>query len=167
MPPFPGAPFTVPTYRNIDRSRHYGLEAGFGVRLGRDVRAQLAYTYARYEFVKDSLYAGKRIPGAPGHMVSAELNYLNPRGLSLAPRVDWVPQAYNVDNANTAGTTAWITLGLRAEYMVGTTGLRVFGDVRNIADAKYSGSVQVNDANGRFFEPADGRAVSVGLRYER
>ena len=26
--PFPGAPFTIPRYRNIDRSRHTGVEVG-------------------------------------------------------------------------------------------------------------------------------------------
>src|SRR5262249_52330338 len=28
VPPFPGAPFTIPRFQNIDRSRHLGVEVG-------------------------------------------------------------------------------------------------------------------------------------------
>ena len=58
--PFPGAPFTVPTYRNAPRTRHYGLETGLEYHLQgglfrrgakRDeARLRLAYTFAQYRF---------------------------------------------------------------------------------------------------------------------
>ena len=52
VPPFAGAPFTVPTYRNAPRTRHYGIESGVEVDLPVGV-ARLAYTFARYRFVED------------------------------------------------------------------------------------------------------------------
>ena len=173
--PFPGAPFTVPTYANIPESRHYGFEAALGVPLARgllasgdrdQLDARVAYTYARYRFVQDTAYQGNEIPGAPRHMVNAELRYRHPAGLTLTPRVDWVPQAYPVNNANSAVNTSWVSLGLRGEWLLGATRLTAFGEVRNLADERYSGSVQVNEANGRFYEPADARSFSFGLRYQ-
>lgn len=35
--------------------------------------------------------------------------------------------------------------------------------VDNITDKKYVGSVIVNEANGRFYEPSPERSVTVGL----
>ncbi len=34
--PFPGAPFTIPRFTNIDRSRHTGVEFGAGAVVVRD-----------------------------------------------------------------------------------------------------------------------------------
>ena len=55
--PFPGAPFTIPRFQNIDRSRHTGVEVGGDLLLAKDIapriglgsigdalRARLAYT---------------------------------------------------------------------------------------------------------------------------
>ena len=42
--------------------------------------------------------------------------------------------------------------------------VNVFGRVDNLLDKDYVGSVIVNDGNGRYFEPADGRNWSAGIR---
>jgi iron complex outermembrane receptor protein len=38
-----------------------------------------------------------------------------------------------------------------------------YARVNNLFDRDYVGSVIVNDRNGRYFEPADGRNFSAGL----
>jgi iron complex outermembrane receptor protein len=175
--PFPGAPFTVPTYRNAPRTRHYGLETGLEYQLRRgifrhgtdadDVRLRLAYTFARYRFVEDSQYVGNEIPGAPKHHLQAEVRYQHPSGFSLAPRVEWVPGSYFINSANTASNDGWATLGLRAEYGFDRLGLTAFVAGENLTDTRYSASVQVDNAAGRSFEPADGRAFYLGFRWSR
>jgi iron complex outermembrane recepter protein len=175
--PFPGAPFTVPTYRNAARTRHYGLETGLEYQLRRgifrhgtdadDVRLRLAYTFARYRFVEDSQYVGNEIPGAPKHHLQAEVRYQHPSGFSLAPRVEWVPGSYFINSANTAFNDGWATLGLRAEYGFDRLGLTAFVAGENLTDTRYSASVQVDNAAGRSFEPADGRAFYLGFRWSR
>ena len=63
--PFPGAPFTIPRYQNIDRSRHLGVEVGSTLLLLHDVSRQLglgsvgdtlalrlAYTWSHFVFVR-------------------------------------------------------------------------------------------------------------------
>jgi outer membrane receptor protein involved in Fe transport len=65
--PFPFAPFTIPRYRNIERSRHTGVEAGADVVLGEDIArrvglgdagdslaARVSYTWSRFVFVNDA-----------------------------------------------------------------------------------------------------------------
>lgn len=173
--PFPGATFTVPTYRNSPRTRHYGVETGLSLQLPGavfvrgDVRDHLtlhgAYTFARYKFVDDSSYQDHDIPGAPSHHATLELRYTHPSGFSLAPSVEWTPQGYFVNSANTVRNSAWVTLGVRAEWAVPTTGMAVFIAGQNLTDRRYSGSVQVDNAAGKFFEPADGRSFYAGVRW--
>jgi iron complex outermembrane receptor protein len=176
--PFPGAPFTVPSYRNAVRSRHYGVEAGLAWQVpgaifvrrdeGRDqVTTRLAYTYGRFRYVDDATYGDKDIPGAPAHHANAELEYEHPSGLSIAPRVEWVPRSYFVDSENTVENGAWATLGLRVEWSIARAGVAAFAEGRNLFDRRYAGSVQVDNAAGRYYEPADRRAVYAGLRWAR
>jgi iron complex outermembrane receptor protein len=174
--PFPNAPFTVPTYRNADRTRHYGVETGLGYTLpmslltgaggGDRLGARVAYTFARYRYVEDAEYKGNDIPGAPGHVLQGEVVYRHPSGLTLRPNVEWVPGSYYVNSANTESNDGWTTLGMRAELLVPRLGAMLFVEGRNLADERYSGSVNVDDAAGRFYQPADARSVYLGLRWQ-
>jgi iron complex outermembrane receptor protein len=130
-------------------------------------RLRLAYTFARYRFVNDPEHQGNDIPGAPEHHIQAEVRYQHPSGFSLAPRLEWVPKSYFINSENWASNRGWATLGVRAEQDLPRLGLTVFGAVENLTDTKYSGSVQVDNAAGRSFEPADGRAFYVGFRWNR
>jgi len=174
--PFPGAPFTVPTYRNAAKSRHSGIEIGASVTQvlnaftssdgGDGVTLEGSYTYGRNRFVKDSVFSGNQIPGVPEHVVHAAVRYLHPSGLTVTPSVEWVPAAYFVDSENTAMNDGWTSLGLRAEYAT-RTGMTFFIAGDNLADARYSASVQVDNAAGRSYEPSDGRTFYAGLRWTR
>ncbi|MGH7659116.1 MAG: TonB-dependent receptor domain-containing protein, partial [Gemmatimonadales bacterium] len=175
--PFPGAAFTVPTYRNAAKTRHYGLEAGleyqipgnlFTSRLGGDwLTLRGAYTFAQYRFVEDSTFEGNDIPGAPHHQLSAELRYSHPSGFSLGPIIEWVPGTYFVDSGNTTTNRGWFLLSARADWDIGSTGLSAFLQARNLTDTNRATSVQVDNANGRYYEPVDGRSIYAGLRFSR
>lgn len=172
--PFPGAGFTVPTYRNSERSRHYGLEAGFGYTVphpifsrahgGDELKVAGAWTWARNQYVDDDLYGGNDIPGAPEHLVQARVRWKHPAGLTVSPNLEWVSGSYYVNSENTVENRGWTVLGLRAAWEISDTGLDVFVEGRNLTDERYSGSVNVDDASGRFFQPADGRSFVAGLR---
>jgi iron complex outermembrane receptor protein len=164
--PFAGAPFTVPTYRNVPRSRHYGLETGLEATLPVGV-ARVAYTFARHRFVSDPVYGGNELPGAPQHHLQAQLRLQHPSGVSITPSVEWVPSAYFVDSGNTETNDGWATLGLRAEFTVPRLGLTAFAAGQNLTDTRYAASVQVDNAAGQSFEPADGRSFYVGFQWAR
>jgi iron complex outermembrane receptor protein len=165
--PFPGATFTVPSYRNADRTRHQGVEAGLGARLAGGVSTRVAYTFAKFRYVDDPTYGDNELPGAPAHHVLAEVKLDLPKGLSVAPQVEWIPGSYHVNSENTRHNEAWSTLGVRGEWKLDGEGLTAFVEGRNLLDRRYSASVQVDNAAARFFEPADRRAVYAGLRWSR
>lgn len=175
--PFPNAPFTVPTYRNSPKTRHAGLEAGAAYQLPggvfmrgaiRDhVETRFAYTYSRFTFVDDSVYDGNDIPGAPHHHAMLEVKYRHPSGFSIAPTLEIVPKDYFVDSRNTVRNDAWNTVGVRAEWTSSQTGFTAFMAGQNLTNRRYSASVQVDNARRNYYEPADGRSVYAGLRWQR
>jgi iron complex outermembrane receptor protein len=176
--PFPGAPFTIPRFRNIDRSRHTGVEVGAEVRVAKDLAQRLglgtigdelklraAYTWSRFVFVDDPTFGGNRLPGAPDHFVRAELRYDHRSGFWIAPGVEAVPEGYFVDSPNTVKTDPYALFHLRAGYNYEPWKLALFFEARNLTDARYVSSVQTDSANGRFFEPGDGRAFYGGVQW--
>ena len=177
VPPFAGASFTVPTYRNVERSRHRGIEAGAGDELARGVLSRGAdpdrlvlhasYTLARNEYVRDARDAGHELPGAPRHYGSVELSYIHPSGLTVTPSIEVVPSGYYVNSANTVRNDGWSNVGVRAEWSLARIGATAFFSARNLANRVQSQSVQVDNGVGKYFEPSDRRAFYAGVRWGR
>ena len=175
--PFPGATFTVPSYRNAEQTRHLGLEAGlesvFPIRLlpGGDSMEQLelrlAYTWSRFTYESDPEMAGNEIPGIPSHVLQMEASYSHPSGVTFAPSLEWVPDDTYVDSANSVRSDGWLALGLRAEWAIDAIGAVAFAEARNLTDEVYSPTFSVDDAAGRYFQPADGRSLYAGVRWHR
>jgi iron complex outermembrane recepter protein len=177
VPPFAGASFTVPTYRNVERSRHRGIEAGLGEELARSVLSggarpdrlvlHASYTLARNEYIRDARHGDHELPGAPRHYGSVELSYIHPSGLSVTPSIEVVPSGYYVNSANTVKNAAWSNAGIRAEWSMARIGATAFVSGRNLANRVQSQSVQVDNAVGKYFEPSDGRTFYAGVRWGR
>ena len=94
------------------------------------------------------------------------MSYTHPAGFTLTPSLEWVPESYFVNSANTDRNLGWATLGLRAEWLWPRTGLAVFAAAQNLTNHLYSASVQVDNDAGRYYEPADRRSVYAGVRFE-
>ena len=176
--PFPFAPFTIPRFRNIDRSRHTGMEMGLsavlledlarraGVGRGGDsLSARTSYTWSRFVFVDDANFGNNDLPGAPRHFILAELRYDLTCGFWIAPGVEVVPHGYFVNSENNARTQAYTLFNLRMGYDYKPWNLGVFFEARNLTNAVYASSVQVDAANRRFYEPGDGRAFYGGVQW--
>ena len=167
--PFPDAPFTIPSYRNVPRTRHRGAEVGLGGLIAPDLfgfarlSGRAAYTYSDFRFVDDPDYGDNLLPGAPRHLVRAELRFDGPAGVWIAPAIDVSPSPYFVDSANTASNARYFVWNLSAGWDGPAFGL--FLQLTNLGDTIYSAAVQVDNALGRYFEPADGRSVAGGIRW--
>ena len=168
--PFPGAPFTIPSFRSAPETRHTGIEMALDATLhqglfttGDSLAARTAYTFSRFRYVDDPLYFDNHLPGAPRHIVRSELRYDHPRGFWVAPNVDWSPATYFMDSANTARNDKYAVLNLRAGFDRRQWSL--FFEAANLTDRLYSAAVQVDSETGNFFEPANGRSAYVGMRY--
>ena len=176
--PFPGAPFTIPRYRNIDRSRHTGVEAGVDLLLVKDIlsriglgragdtlRARAAYTWSRFVFVNDVNFGDNDLPGAPRHFIQTELRYDHGSGFWMAPGLDIVPKGYFVNSENDARNNPYTLVNFKAGFEHKPTGIGVFFEARNLTDTTYSAAVATDDANRRFFFPGDGRSFYGGLSW--
>ena len=176
--PFPGAPFTIPRYRNIDRSRHTGVEAGVDLLLVKDIlsriglgrtgdalRARAAYTWSRFVFVNDVNFGDNDLPGAPRHFIQTELRYDHGSGFWMAPGFDIVPKGYFVNSQNDARNDPYTLVNFKAGFEHTPSGLGVFFEARNLTDTSYSAAVATDDANRRFFFPGDGRSFYGGVSW--
>lgn len=176
--PFPGAPFTIPRFRNIDRSRHTGVEVGTGLLLAEDVsgrfglngvndtlRFNTAYTWSNFVFVDDVNFGDNDLPGAPEHLLHSEVRYDHPLGFWFAPNVEIVPVGYYVTSENTVRSDPYTLVNLRLGYDFKRWNVDFFFEARNLGDKKYMSAIVVDDATGRFIEPGDGRAFYAGVSY--
>ncbi|HEU0202482.1 MAG TPA: TonB-dependent receptor [Burkholderiaceae bacterium] len=164
------------TFRNVARTRRDGAEAILSWRPGA-WSATLGAAYIDARFDSDFLTcgpapcttpnlpvaAGNSLPGVPAASAFFELTHraawfdttLSVRGQSRIA----------VDDRNTdhAGGYAIASLAVARTFEVGKTRPRLFVRVDNLFDKPYFGSVIVNEANGRFFEPAPGRTWLAGV----
>lgn len=158
---------------NADNTVHQGVEIGLAgsftrdlLRAGDTLNWQLAYTFGRFRFDNDRVYGNAAIPGIPEHYVRAKLDYANTLGWTLSPNIEYVPQGYFVDLANTLSTDPYLLLGLNASYKFSDT-LRVFVDARNLTDKVYAATtgviVNANGADSAQFAPGEGRSVYAGV----
>jgi hypothetical protein len=92
--PFPGAPFTIPSYRSAPNTRHRGVELALDATLrkglltaGDAISARTAYTFSRFRYIDDPTYFNNHLPGAPRHIVRSELRYDHPLLLSASHSV--------------------------------------------------------------------------------
>jgi iron complex outermembrane receptor protein len=130
----------------------------------------LAYTFSDFRFDNDPLYGNSELPGAPRHFLRAELLYKHPSGVYFGPNVEWVPQAYFVDSANTLDTEPYVLWGFKAGYNPEKSSFSAYIDARNLADTPYIASTGItnvaNPAVTNLFEPGTGRAVYAGVKYK-
>ena len=173
--PFPVAAFCV--IGNADKTIHQGVEVAFGASILKSMFVSgerpdrlwlnIAYTFSDFRFDSDSLYGNNEIPGAPRHYLRAELLYKHPAGFYFGPNVEWVPEAYFVDSANTLDTEAYAIWGLKAGYDSGN-GLSLYIEGRNLSDKRYIASTGITNvadpALTTLFEPGTGRAVFAGVK---
>lgn len=160
---------------NADRTIHQGIEAGLGVAVFKNIFTNipdadkiwlnLAYTLNDFRFDNDPAFGNNQLPGAPRHFLRAEVLYKHANGFYIGPNIEWVPQAYYVDNANTLTSDAYAIWGLKAGVDDGTYSMYL--EARNIANTAYIASssiAQTANAASPLFEPGTGRAVYAGMR---
>lgn len=168
------SPFSLCTVVNADRTVHQGIEAGIGVAFLKSIFAQedrlwlnLAYTYNDFFFDGDARWGNNRLPGVPPHTIRAEVLYKHPNGFYAGPNVEWMPQIFFADNANTLTVDPYALVNFKIGYDRGT-GWSGYLEARNLFDTRYISSTITADIAGpasALFNPGYGRAIYGGLRY--
>ncbi len=161
---------------NLAATIHQGIEAGASARVfsglfelgpnADEVWVNAAYTFSDFRFDGDKDYGDNELPGAPRHFLRAELLYKHSSGLYAGPNVEWVPESFFVDSANTLTTKAYALLGAKLGFDDGGP-WTAYIEARNLADKAYIASASVATiatANSELFEPGNGRAVYGGVQ---
>lgn len=176
--PFPGAPFTIPRYQNIPRSRHAGVELGTNLTLIENVAPALGlagiagrirfvnnFTYGSFRFVDDPAFGDNFLPGLPEFFLAGELRYETTSGFWFAPGYEAVPSSYDVNSENTATAPGYAFANFRAGYLYAPWNAEIFFEARNLNDVNYVSAVEVDSAIGQYFYPGDGRSFYGGLQW--
>ncbi|MGH8688106.1 MAG: TonB-dependent receptor family protein [Burkholderiales bacterium] len=156
------------TYRNAGHTTRTGLELGAESLVEGPFEARGAYTWidARYANDFGTIGAGNALPAVPGSQLYVEgAWHVTPTGPRLS--LEGLYRAkVPVNDANSEFAPSYAVFNAVASIEQKGTSLRLteFLRVNNVLDRQYIGSVIVNDGNGRYYEPAPGRNVMVGLQ---
>ena len=172
-------PYEVPSapqrrfFRNAGRSVHAGVEAGLEARASDWLTLRGSYAWSRFRYVDYDLVTpvdtvaldGRAIPGVPEHRGSLTAE-LRPRASGVWGDLEAVlTSSVLVDDTLATRAEGWTQLNVRVgwEGTIGATRWRPFAALQNVFNTHYVGSVVINAAGGRYYEPAPGRNLYLGL----
>lgn len=166
------------TFKNAGQTRRRGLEIGAETLLYGPFDARVAYTWLDAVFrdgfvtvagapaVNVTVPAGNLLPGVPRSQFYAEARWRHaPSGFHAA--VEWLRKSrVAVNDPNSEFADGYATLNLVAGFAQQGRewALSEFLRIDNLGGRNYAGSVVVNDANGRFYEPAPRRNLLLGVQ---
>ncbi|WP_347456588.1 TonB-dependent receptor [Acinetobacter thermotolerans] len=168
------------TFRNAEQTLKKGLELSWNKNFWRDLTAQASYSYIDATFDTDipeilststpvtvlvpRVASGNYIPGIAKNQVFLSLGWKPENGLSAGVDMRYSDRIY-VNDINSQYAPSYTVAGANVGYnwSVKDWSMKTFARVDNLFDKDYSGSVIVNESNGRFYEPSEGRNWSAGL----
>lgn len=155
------------SYQNAGRTRRDGVELGWSGEFARHWRTQLAYTWLNARYADDGtggIRAGNKIPGIARQAAFASLAWAPPQGWQASLEGRYLSKIY-VNDANSADAPGYFVAAASVGYVriVGPWELNAYARVDNLFNRHYAGSVIVNEANGRYYEPAAGRNAGLGV----
>ncbi|WP_292977141.1 TonB-dependent receptor [Nitrosomonas sp.] len=153
---------------NAGKTVHQGVELGLDVELAKKLYLRQVYMFNDFKFDGDATFGNNQIAGIPRHFYKAELTYRHADGYYIGPNVEWSPEKYYVDHANTVHADSYALLGFKIGKR-SKNGFSWFAEARNLTDRKYASTTGVID-NARGidqaqFLPGDGRSFFAGLEY--
>jgi outer membrane receptor for ferrienterochelin and colicin len=159
----------VTTSVNAGRTRHAGVEAGFGGPLPGRLRFDAAVSRARHTYVDwvtaNADYTGREMESAPRVIASGRLGWMPARGTFV--QAEWTHLgSYWLEAGNSAVFGRYPghdLLNLRASHAVSAR-LTAFGRVMNAANRRFADSASVT-SNTPVFTPGLPRTFHAGLEY--
>ncbi|MBL0121720.1 MAG: TonB-dependent receptor [Betaproteobacteria bacterium] len=165
-------------FRNASQTQRDGFELSFESVLPLGLETYAAYTWLDARF-KDTysagtplvvVLAGNMLPGVAQSVLYGELVWRHqPSGFHAAIEYRASGKVY-VNEANSGAAAGFGVANMRAGFkqqlsggVLGNWRISEFVRIDNVTDHRYIGSVIVAEARGRFFEPAPGRNVLVGI----
>lgn len=165
-----GSPFASQTI-NAGKTIHRGLEFGLTARLPYSLQWRSSLLINDFKLDNDPTYGSNRLPGIQRSLLRAELVYRGSDVLEnfyIGPTIEWSPQRYNVDFAETLYADSYFLWGMKAGQKINQH-WSWFVEGRNLANQKYAATTGVarnqNGADGALFLPGDGRTAYLGVTW--
>lgn len=164
------------TYRNADKTLRKGVELAWDKKLWKDLGINASYAYLDATFDSAIPAVGKiaeipkdnSIPGLAKNQAFIGLAWQPEKGFYAGVDTQFMDKIYVNDLNNDSAesyTVASVYTGYSWKYV--DWGFNGFARIDNLFDKNYAGSIIVNEGNNRFFEPADGRNWSAGIRMSK
>lgn len=154
---------------NAPNTLHQGVEFGVDWKLFKFFETRAAYFWNDFRFDGHPVYGNNDLPGLPKQYLRAEVLYATSGGFYAGPNLEWSPQDYAVDMANSWFADAYAVIGFRVGQRV-RKGVSWFVEGRNLADRKYAATTGVianaGGVDSRQFNPGLGRSVFIGMEWK-
>jgi len=158
-------------FANANKTKRTGAELSIDSQFSNSISTYFSYSLLNAKFDSDFAGAsglvasGNKIPGTYRSQIYGEIAWkYQPLGFSTALEGRHNSKSY-VNDTNTDAAPSYTIFNIRAGFEQNLANWRFseYLRVENMLDKDYIGSVRVNDANLRFFEPAADRNYLVGL----
>ncbi len=162
------------SYKNAGKTKRTGAEISGELQLQNNINLYLAYTVLDAKF--DTSFttgnsatlvkAGNYIPGTYKSQIYAEAAWkYQPWNFQTALEARYTSKTY-VNDTNSDIVPDYTVYSVRGSFqqLQGNWKITEYARIDNIFDQSYIGSVRVNDANNRFYEPAPGRNWIMGVK---
>jgi iron complex outermembrane receptor protein len=178
-------------FQNSARTIRNGLELGAGINILKSLEMNITYTFsdfiydqytaARYYYddqlnlvLEQADFSGNIVPSVPQHNFLFSMKYeekLTRYLTGFSQLGYWGVSDMYTDDANSEKTNNYailnFTLGMDVTY--GPFSLILAGGLRNVFDETYVGFININSADGRFYEAGAPRnyymTLKVGLQF--
>jgi iron complex outermembrane receptor protein len=174
-------------FRNSAKTNRMGFEAGISSELYEGLKATLSYTFSDFAYdeytaisidldstgqISESAqdYSGNVVPSVPEHNFVFSLLY---QYRFLPNLTAFIKGSYQnisgmyVNDANTDKTDGYQILNssIGMEMFWGNFNVLLSGGVNNILDLTYVGFININSANGRFYEAGEPQSFFATLKF--
>jgi iron complex outermembrane receptor protein len=162
------------SFKNAGKTKRTGSEISAELQVQNNINLYLAYTLldAKFEtpFTTGNsatpVNAGNYIPGTYRSQIYAEAAWkYQPWNFQTAIEARYNSKTF-INDTNTDVAPDYTFYSIRGSFQQrqGNWKFTEYARIDNIFDQSYIGSVRVNDANSRFFEPAPGRNWIMGVK---
>jgi iron complex outermembrane receptor protein len=166
------------TFKNVGRTRRTGFELGGDAILGGGFDARAAWTYLNAVFAESfttvievfpnnqpvAVPEGATLPGTAKNQLYGELRYRQGPWFTRLEALYRTRVATNDPNNEFADAYAVFNVAAGLTQRAAGWSVTEYLRVDNVADRNYVGSVIVNEANRRYYEPAPRRNMTVGVQ---